>query len=782
MRYKNVIWSILVGSLLFLVWTMYLLLNFPSVGVKLSMDSNQFEVTLVETPGAGDQLGIQVGDVVVAVNNTDPGEHWTVRRYGGVEQAETISIWRDGSLLEFSVKDVSTLDYWDIVTFMLQAFSLFVAYVIYKKIKDSDASRLLSAVFFLIFIIFMGMLGSVRGDPLGKLVMTSGMLLAPIVVYQFLAAFLKEKGGVSISLRGIKPAYMTAAVLTGLMTVFFVDTPFTYPLYRATTVLPLFFIVAGFCFNFAMLIYVYRKHRKHNLHLAMIIKTVFGALFCALAPVTFLSFVPRIVFGVYWADTLITSSFIFILPLSFVYLLVTRRLYDIDMIIRRILLAMTIALIPSLVFTGITKLLLPEQATAEELALFFMIQLAVCSVLFYSLENLTTRLEPVLYPRRHRLQLALKKIARNLGTISTFQEMKDIILVDIVETLETCGGAIVFRYKDKLETILEGDIEKEQVEELVLSGDLDKFGYTSFEISRQEEYTSYLVITGKRKGTLLGLEEIQWLNLINTYLAVALENVQLIRRLDARIQKLSTLLPNEDEADNVIWFRKLMFELQEKERVRIAMDIHDTTMQDLFFLKSRVRKVMDMNNFAKEDREFINGLLDYIDVINANLRQSCFELHPYLLREVGLVSTLYKLFNAERAVCEFRIQFSTSETSEIEEQDMELKRHLFRMVQELLNNAKKYSHASTVWFSIHIRKSVLYFDYRDDGIGFDPNRPIVREIGSSGMGMQQLKSRVLSLGGLFQLESGTGKGVHFQAEFPVKGERNRRDEAKAPRH
>lgn len=44
----------------------------------------------------------------------------------------------------------------------------------------------------------------------------------------------------------------------------------------------------------------------------------------------------------------------------------------------------------------------------------------------------------------------------NLGTISSFRELKDMVLVDIVSTLQVTGGAIVFQYKDEVEIICEG--------------------------------------------------------------------------------------------------------------------------------------------------------------------------------------------------------------------------------------------------------------------------------------------------------------------------------------
>jgi two-component system sensor histidine kinase ComP len=243
----------------------------------------------------------------------------------------------------------------------------------------------------------------------------------------------------------------------------------------------------------------------------------------------------------------------------------------------------------------------------------------------------------------------------------------------------------------------------------------------------------------------------------------------LIRKLTVKLQQLAAQIPDEHTAGDFIWFRKLMLELQENERVRIATDLHDTTMQDLFFLKDRLQTLLEKYALSVEDKTQMVSVIEYIDVINANLRQSCFELHPYLLKEVGLVQTIEKLVRFERAVSPFEINFQAARISIIEERDLESKRHIFRMVQELINNAKKHSQASQINIKLRATSDRIYFEYEDDGIGFETTRSVAAtEIGSSGIGMEQMKSRILSLRGHFELETSKGKGLKFSAIFPLK--------------
>jgi two-component system sensor histidine kinase ComP len=90
-------------------------------------------------------------------------------------------------------------------------------------------------------------------------------------------------------------------------------------------------------------------------------------------------------------------------------------------------------------------------------------------------------------------------------------------------------------------------------------------------------------------------------------------------------------------------------------------------------------------------------------------------------------------------------------------------------VQELLNNAKKHSQASTVSITITSVGNDLLVIYRDDGIGFQshPNEED-SEIGSSGTGMEQMKNRILSLEGKWEMGMGMENGVYLTVTIPMR--------------
>jgi two-component system, NarL family, sensor histidine kinase ComP len=333
------------------------------------------------------------------------------------------------------------------------------------------------------------------------------------------------------------------------------------------------------------------------------------------------------------------------------------------------------------------------------------------------------------------------------------------------------GGAIVFKYPTEIELITEGSINLTTIENVLVAHDsnLDDSEYTVFPINYHEEYSSYLVMTRNKTNTHLNLEEKQWLGLIISYLAVSLENLYLIRKLNLKLHELAAQIPDEQAAEDFVWFRKIMFELQEKERVRIAMDLHDTTMQDLFFLKLKIEAFMKEYTLIEAGERKLTSIYDYIEIINSNLRQSCFELYPHLLQEIGLIETIRQVIEHEEIGFPFKMQFITRGALNIVESGLEAKRHMFRIFQELLNNAKKHSNASKVKIELTFHDDYFYFNYEDDGVGFVEERAAAKEISSSGNGIEQLKSRVIYLNGKFELETEKGKGVKMRIILPKLG-------------
>ncbi len=708
------------------------------------------------------------------MNSHPPDQNRIIQKWHSIEQAQTIQIQRGLDFLEFNYTNVRPRFY-DLSPLVSGMISLLLAGIIWRKMANSSSAQVLTAVFLTGGVIFLSQGASIRHDLLGNTTINIFMMILPICFMQFLFIFFKEKGSVPlppILFKINRILYPFIVILVFAKLSYFFDNEWFYIMYSFSGNITLGFFTITLLGNIALLVYLFLKYRHTGDNLTSIIKTIWFSLLFSFLPITLLSFLPQILNKDDVIDAVYTSWFLLFFPASFAYLIASDQLYDIGLVLRRFLFGCILAVVPSALLTGLFTLSFYRIVQKEQVIFLFFSCVLTLSFMLYFTENLVTRLETLFFPRRAMLKTSLKKISKNLSTVSTMRDLKDIFLNDMVQTLEVRGGAIVFRYPDSVEILSAGEVDEVQVKELLAAGTLlQNDRYTCKEISHTEESTSYLVMTRKRTNVLLSKEERHWLGLITSYLEVCMENVHLIRTLTNQLQDLSTKFSNSASAEEFQWFRKVMFELQEEERIRIAADLHDTTMQDLFFLKRRFAALMERFAMNPEEKQNLDNILKFVDLINASLRQSCFELNPHLLREIGLVRTLNQYLEKETYTTPFKILFDAEDGVErVEQETPATKKHILRIVQELLNNAKKHSEATVVSFHFSMEGDRYLLVYEDNGVGIGVETKETRKIGESGIGLEQMKGRVLLLQGSFDVTPLPQGGTCITIVIPVQEE------------
>jgi len=766
MRKKYFFYLLIVVFGLTQIWFTYLLLKYPSFGVNLKQNQDGswyvYKFDIVNTS----DLGLQLGDKIKSLDGIDPNKFPSVIKLKSIDQASKIVIQRSEEELTLNIDHVKKVTDSDIFALCGEILSLLVAITFYKKLSHSPSAKYLSLVFLTVGLTFMSLLASIRGSMLAVNMIGTTVMIIPVSFLQFLSSFLKERTGINIRSQYIKYLYGFIALLFIIQLYTFVNSPISFYITDYTTIILELFVVLGLLLNLVLLGYSYFKYRSTS-SVSTLIKAIWLALLVSFAPVICFSLVPKLISNSHWIDPFYTGWFILFFPVTFAYLIATKQIYDIDFILRRVFLTTLISVVPCIVLVGIVSFLLTGHVTLKLIFVLFFLFLLTESLTFYSFEYFTTKLEPIIFPRKHYLQRSLKKIAASLGSVSSFRDLQSVVLADLIRVLDVYGGAIVYKYNDSTEVLTEGDINNTEVQERVESETCEHGPYTVFEVNHHEEYTSYLVMTHKKGNTLLSKEETQWLQLIITYLAVTMENVHLIRKLTQKMEHLLAHLPDTPSTQALVWFRKLTFGLQEKERARIAADLHDTTLQDLFFLR---RKLVHYLNEAGEisDTHYatLAGMVADIDRIHRNLRHSCFEINPFLMKDIGLVRTLEQLVQLERETSTFHISFHYTATEDIEMRTMDIKKHVFRIVQELINNAKKHAQAANMRIQLSATATTLSLYYEDDGIGFETRAFAQNALPSGSLGLEQMKSRIASLEGDFQIESSPGMGVKIRCAIP----------------
>lgn len=211
-----------------------------------------------------------------------------------------------------------------------------------------------------------------------------------------------------------------------------------------------------------------------------------------------------------------------------------------------------------------------------------------------------------------------------------------------------------------------------------------------------------------------------------------------------------------------------MLEGQDKERKRLAAELHDRlgsilSLVKLYFssLNEDIKtKQPDLYNHFQEGNKFLD---DAFDEVRAIIK----EMHEGKISGNGLEKDVNELL-AKIGKIGVNIKSNIRLKNTL---DNNIEVNIFRIIQEGLSNALKYSKASVIELLL-IDGEILTLKIKDNGIGFDPTESKISDSKRESYGVGNMKSRVKLLGGNFDLNTAKGEGVDIHIQIPlVKTER-----------
>ncbi|HML75780.1 MAG TPA: PAS domain S-box protein [Anaerohalosphaeraceae bacterium] len=221
--------------------------------------------------------------------------------------------------------------------------------------------------------------------------------------------------------------------------------------------------------------------------------------------------------------------------------------------------------------------------------------------------------------------------------------------------------------------------------------------------------------------------------------------------------------------------RSLAIQLQlaeERERRRIAQDLHDSIGQILSFsgneLKILQRSVPD--GIA----EALRTITEQLDIAVDQARSLSFDLSPSLLYDLGLEVAIEDL--ADRISRERKLKCSFRSCSREKPLNEDVKILLYRGTRELLINASKHAQATQVTISCVRSGSSIVIEIQDDGRGFDVSRLQDHNGKAQGFGLMNLRERLHYIGGSMKIESNAGAGTKVILTAPLNTEQNSQKE------
>jgi PAS domain S-box-containing protein len=202
--------------------------------------------------------------------------------------------------------------------------------------------------------------------------------------------------------------------------------------------------------------------------------------------------------------------------------------------------------------------------------------------------------------------------------------------------------------------------------------------------------------------------------------------------------------------------------VQENERKRIAVELHDSIGQMLTAIKFKIESILQEKNKKKSLETLVPLVRETIE----ETRRIQMDLRPSTLDDIGVLATLdwfcreyQKIYSHIRIEKEIGLQEN--------EVSVPLKTVIYRLTQEALNNIAKHSKANLVHLSLQTIKDRIELIIKDNGIGFGLEEILSSEKPKKGLGLNSMRERAELSGGTFVMESAPGAGTTIRASWPI---------------
>ena len=197
---------------------------------------------------------------------------------------------------------------------------------------------------------------------------------------------------------------------------------------------------------------------------------------------------------------------------------------------------------------------------------------------------------------------------------------------------------------------------------------------------------------------------------------------------------------------------------QEKERSRLASELHDDFSQRLALLALGLQNTAEM--LPDSLKQTLDEFSQSVGELGEDLHNISHHLHSSTLDTLGLVVGLRSLCGEFGVRQDIEIDFTSEDVPSNVRPEVSL--CLFRITQEGLQNLKKHSGTKRAQLSVRQRGDGLFLSLCDEGVGFDKSR-----MENPGLGILSMQGRARLLGGEFDIHSKRGEGTRIEVWVPL---------------
>jgi len=205
--------------------------------------------------------------------------------------------------------------------------------------------------------------------------------------------------------------------------------------------------------------------------------------------------------------------------------------------------------------------------------------------------------------------------------------------------------------------------------------------------------------------------------------------------------------------------------VEERERKRIAVHLHDDVCQNLAYSKMKLQVVDEV----LDDQTQLADIADVSDILTKvmqDIQSLTFELSPPILTEFGFEAAVSHWLT-EQIEQKHGIAGVFTDDGQDKPLEDDIQTLLFRSVCELLTNIVKHSQAKRVEVALSRAENHIFVRLEDDGIGFAPDKVVVGNA-TGGFGLFSIRERLSQMGGSLEIDSRPGQGCRSLLRAPLK--------------
>jgi signal transduction histidine kinase len=202
----------------------------------------------------------------------------------------------------------------------------------------------------------------------------------------------------------------------------------------------------------------------------------------------------------------------------------------------------------------------------------------------------------------------------------------------------------------------------------------------------------------------------------------------------------------------------MQLEMQQKTMQEIGREIHDNIGQKLTLASLYIQNLL-YENKKQESGESIESISTIINDSLADLRQLSKTLTDDSISTKSLVTLLQT--ECQKVNKLQKCTFTYDNEIQVSEINYHTKSMLLRIAQEFIQNSLKHAQSTAIQLNLKQTSGLIILELSDNGRGFD-----IKQTNSLGIGLQNIKKRTETIGGQFQLESGSS-GTQLTIKLPL---------------